>query len=151
MPNIDVGYWFSGYPETCSWLTDKEDSGIENPLVDEDGTCQEKSPSQNHSAEENSSEKNSSKFCYKSSFKKYFITSSVPEDQPSPHLNGSANGGEEEEFTEADRETVRNAFHLFDTVGNGKISVDELGNLLRALGQNPTEEQVEELLGVNSA
>ena len=66
-------------------------------------------------------------------------------------MNGSANGGGEEEFTEADRETVRKAFHLFDTVGNGKISVDELGNLLRALGQNPTEEQVEELLGVNSA
>ena len=69
----------------------------------------------------------------------------VPKEEPA-----AAAAAEAEEFTQQDRETVRNAFHIFDTDGDGKISVDELGTLLRALGQNPTEEQVEELLAVNS-
>ena len=37
-----------------------------------------------------------------------------------------------------DRERVRNAFHLFDIDGNGVISADELGTLLKTLGQNPS-------------
>jgi myosin light chain 6 len=34
------------------------------------------------------------------------------------------------------------AFQLFDNRGDGKISVSQLGDVLRALGQNPTEAEV---------
>ena len=34
------------------------------------------------------------------------------------------------------------AFSLFDNRGDGKISVSQLGDVLRALGQNPTETEV---------
>lgn len=34
------------------------------------------------------------------------------------------------------------AFLLFDNRGDGKISVNQLGDVLRALGQNPTEAEV---------
>ncbi|OQR69439.1 myosin-2 essential light chain-like [Tropilaelaps mercedesae] len=34
------------------------------------------------------------------------------------------------------------AFNLFDSRGDGKINVSQLGDVLRALGQNPTEADV---------
>jgi len=34
------------------------------------------------------------------------------------------------------------AFTLFDNRGDGKISISQLGDVLRALGQNPTEAEV---------
>lgn len=34
------------------------------------------------------------------------------------------------------------AFSLFDNRGDGKINVSQLGDVLRALGQNPTEAEV---------
>lgn len=34
------------------------------------------------------------------------------------------------------------AFSLFDSRGDGKIGVNQLGDVLRALGQNPTEAEV---------
>lgn len=34
------------------------------------------------------------------------------------------------------------AFHLFDNRGDGKIHVAQIGDALRALGQNPTESDV---------
>lgn len=34
---------------------------------------------------------------------------------------------------------IEEAFHLYDTVGDGKISVSQIGDVLRAVGQNPTE------------
>jgi len=34
------------------------------------------------------------------------------------------------------------AFYLFDTVGDGKINASQLGDVLRAVGQNPTEHQL---------
>ncbi|KAJ1735792.1 myosin II light chain [Coemansia sp. BCRC 34490] len=41
----------------------------------------------------------------------------------------------------------REAFGLFDRTGEGKIQRSSLGTLLRALGQNPTEAEVQELTG----
>lgn len=34
------------------------------------------------------------------------------------------------------------AFQLFDIRGDGKINVQQIGDVLRALGQNPTESDV---------
>jgi Ca2+-binding EF-hand superfamily protein len=39
----------------------------------------------------------------------------------------------------------KEAFALFDKKGTGHISRDSLGDLLRALGQNPTQAEVSEL------
>ena len=42
------------------------------------------------------------------------------------------------------------AFNLFDLDGNGVICSKELGTLLRALGQNPTDEELDELMLVST-
>jgi len=39
----------------------------------------------------------------------------------------------------------KEAFSLFDKKGSGHISSENLGDLLRALGQNPTQAEVAEL------
>lgn len=39
----------------------------------------------------------------------------------------------------------KEAFSLFDKKGTGKIDGENLGDLLRALGQNPTQAEVKEL------
>ncbi|XP_065185658.1 myosin-2 essential light chain-like [Sycon ciliatum] len=41
----------------------------------------------------------------------------------------------------------RDAFGLFDRKGDGKIDVSQLGDVLRALGQNPTNAEVKKLAG----
>ena len=41
----------------------------------------------------------------------------------------------------------KEVFQIFDTDGNGTICEQELGIVLRALGQSPTDEEVKELLG----
>jgi Ca2+-binding EF-hand superfamily protein len=39
----------------------------------------------------------------------------------------------------------KEAFSLFDKRGNGRVTIDSLGDLLRACGQNPTLAEIEEL------
>lgn len=41
----------------------------------------------------------------------------------------------------------REAFELFDRVGDGKILYSQCGDLMRALGQNPTNAEVLKVLG----
>jgi len=41
---------------------------------------------------------------------------------------------------------VREAFALYDKRGTGKIDQADLGDLLRALGQNPTQKEVADLV-----
>ncbi|ODV66331.1 EF-hand protein [Hyphopichia burtonii NRRL Y-1933] len=41
--------------------------------------------------------------------------------------------------------TYRDAFALFDKKGTGKIPVEHLGDLLRAVGQNPTLAEISDL------
>lgn len=45
-------------------------------------------------------------------------------------------------YTEDQIMEFQEAFSLFDNRGDGKISVSQLGDVLRALGQNPTEGEV---------
>lgn len=44
-----------------------------------------------------------------------------------------------------DSKTFKDAFALFDKKGAGKISVGQLGDMLRAVGQSPTQAEVAEL------
>ena len=37
------------------------------------------------------------------------------------------------------------AFQLFDQKGDGRVQVSQIGDILRALGQNPTESDVKKL------
>ena len=52
-------------------------------------------------------------------------------------------------FSDEDRQMFESAFSLFDLDGNGVICSKELGALLRALGQNPTDDELEELMIVS--
>ena len=43
----------------------------------------------------------------------------------------------------------KEAYQLFDKDGDGTISTRELGTLLRSLGQNPTEDEIVEMIDVS--
>eukprot|EP01117_Protostelium_nocturnum_P011152 TRINITY_DN404_c0_g1_i1.p1 TRINITY_DN404_c0_g1~~TRINITY_DN404_c0_g1_i1.p1 ORF type:complete len:287 (-),score=141.19 TRINITY_DN404_c0_g1_i1:159-1019(-) len=45
-------------------------------------------------------------------------------------------------LTDEEIAEFKEAFHLFDKDGDGKITQDELGTVLRALGQNPTDAEL---------
>ena len=40
----------------------------------------------------------------------------------------------------------KEAFHLFDKDGDGTISTKELGTVMRSLGQNPTEKELQDMV-----
>ena len=40
----------------------------------------------------------------------------------------------------------KEAFSLFDAKGNGSISEQDLGVVMRSLGQNPTEKEIETMI-----
>ncbi|KAL9641573.1 hypothetical protein ABK040_013493 [Willaertia magna] len=42
---------------------------------------------------------------------------------------------------------LKNVFNLFDKDGDGKISVEELGAVMKNIGQNPTKEELQIMLG----
>lgn len=46
------------------------------------------------------------------------------------------------EFSEEQIEEFKEAFNLFDKDGNGTITADELGVVMRSLGKNPTHEEL---------
>ena len=46
-----------------------------------------------------------------------------------------------------DIEDFRDAFSLFDKQGDGKVECCEIGNIMRALGLNPTESMVKKIIG----
>ena len=46
---------------------------------------------------------------------------------------------------------LRTVFDLFDTNGNGSISARELGTILRTIGQDPTEAELQDLINDRDA
>ena len=51
----------------------------------------------------------------------------------------SANKGQIAEF-------IKEAFSLFDKDGDGTITTKELGTVMRSLGQNPTEAELQDMI-----
>lgn len=49
-------------------------------------------------------------------------------------------------LTEGQIEDFKEAFSLLDKDGDGTINTKELGILMRSLGQNPTEQELEEII-----
>lgn len=51
-----------------------------------------------------------------------------------------------EKLTEEQVAEFREAFKIFDKDGDGKIDRTELGTVMRALGQNPTQREIDDLV-----
>ncbi|XP_003379465.1 calmodulin [Trichinella spiralis] len=51
-----------------------------------------------------------------------------------------------ENITEDELQEFREAFRLFDKDGNGTITTKELGIAMRSLGQNPTEQELLDMI-----
>ncbi|KAJ3071188.1 hypothetical protein HDU98_005705 [Podochytrium sp. JEL0797] len=51
-----------------------------------------------------------------------------------------------DQFTEQEISEFREAFALFDKDGNGVITCDEMGQVMRSLGQAPTDEELKDLM-----
>lgn len=50
------------------------------------------------------------------------------------------------QLTEREIEEVQDGFSLYDTVGDGKVDSHKLGEVLRGLGQNPTNVEVDKII-----
>lgn len=46
-----------------------------------------------------------------------------------------------------DSADYREAFGLFDRVGDNKVAYNQIADIMRALGQNPTNKEVTKILG----
>ncbi len=51
-----------------------------------------------------------------------------------------------DELTDQQKEEFKEVFSLFDKDGDGTISTSELGTVMRTLGQNPTEEEIDQMI-----
>jgi len=51
------------------------------------------------------------------------------------------------EFTPDQLDDYREAFGLFDRVGDAKVAYNQVADVMRALGQNPTNKEVAKVLG----
>ena len=59
-------------------------------------------------------------------------------------LNACRSG--DEQLTEEQIAEFKEAFSLFDKDGDGTITTKELGTVMRSLGQNPTEAELQDMI-----
>jgi len=57
-----------------------------------------------------------------------------------------AESNQPRQLSEEEIAELKDAFALFDKDGDGTISVGELGTVMRTMGQNPTEEELREMI-----
>ena len=50
------------------------------------------------------------------------------------------------QVTEEQKAEFKEAFSVFDKDGDGTITIDELGTVMRMLGQNPTEAELQDMI-----
>ncbi|XP_077973267.1 myosin light chain 3, skeletal muscle isoform-like [Styela clava] len=55
------------------------------------------------------------------------------------------------EYSEEKIENIKEAFELFDTTGDGKIAYHQVGDVTRAMGEDPTNEDVTKFMRNSSA
>uniref|UniRef100_A0AAQ5X306 EF-hand domain-containing protein n=1 Tax=Amphiprion ocellaris TaxID=80972 RepID=A0AAQ5X306_AMPOC len=71
----------------------------------------------------------------------------APEPAPAPAAPAVDLSAVKVEFSADQIEDYREAFGLFDRVGDSKVAYNQIADIMRALGQNPTNKEVNKLLG----
>ncbi|XP_078694903.1 uncharacterized protein LOC144923893 [Branchiostoma floridae x Branchiostoma belcheri] len=61
-------------------------------------------------------------------------------------MAGAKGGMSTDQLTEEQIAEFRQVFSMFDQNGDGHITTAELGNVLRALGQNPTDSELRDMI-----
>ena len=51
-------------------------------------------------------------------------------------------------LTDEEMDAFKETFMMFDKDGDGTVSTKELGAVMRSLGNNPTEEELEDMIDV---
>jgi len=75
----------------------------------------------------------------------------APEPAPAPAAPAAVDlSAVKIEFSADQMEDYREAFGLFDRVGDNKVAYNQIADIMRALGQNPTNKEVAKLLGMPS-
>ena len=59
---------------------------------------------------------------------------------------GAAGKGKQKELTEEQKQEIKEAFDLFDTDGSGEIDSKELKVAMRALGFEPTNDEISQMI-----
>lgn len=80
--------------------------------------------------------------CYRSDIKRYFTSRVKLEISVAERTEMDI----EDKLTEEQIEEYRDAFKFFDKDGNGYITTRELGAIMRSLGQNPTENELQDMV-----
>jgi len=75
----------------------------------------------------------------------------APEPEKPKEAAGVDLSGVKLDFTPDQMDDYREAFGLFDRVGDNKVAYNQIADIMRALGQNPTNKEVTKILGNPSA
>merc|ERR1712099_106486 len=65
---------------------------------------------------------------------------------PNPPTSKMSGSAEADQLTEEQIAEFKEAFSLFDKDGDGTITTKELGTVMRSLGQNPTEAELQDMI-----